>query len=305
MKKTSIIKILPLALLLPALASAKSYPVSDATKMIGKEEVYKIDETGTTTMEYVAAKYKLGLSNMMEANPAVDPIVPRNGTNLIIPNRLILPKTKHEGIVINSPEMRLYYYHGGKVEVFPIGIGVVGATTPSAWVTKVQRKKANPTWTPTKKQHEEYRAMGEPLPPVVPAGPDNPMGLYAIYIGRLYAIHGTNADFGIGLRVSHGCIRLRHDDIKYLFDTVPIGTRVEFINNPIKYTTMPNGNIYIEVHHPLSRTESQVESDTNVPFQFTQADLNFFKTPGIDKDILNRALAERSGRPVLLNPPKF
>lgn len=82
--------------------------------------------------------------------------------------------------------------------------------------------------------HAEYAAAGEPLPAVVPAGPDNPMGLYALYIGRLYAIHGTNANFGIGLRVSHGCVRLRNDDIKFLFENVPVGTRVEFIDEPVK-----------------------------------------------------------------------
>jgi L,D-transpeptidase YbiS len=104
------------------------------------------------------------------------------------------------------------------------------------WTTKVERKKAGPTWTPTAKMHAEYIAAGEPLPAVVPAGPDNPMGLYALYIGRLYAIHGTNANFGIGLRVSHGCVRLRNDDIKFLFENVPVGTRVQFIDEPVKAT---------------------------------------------------------------------
>lgn len=94
--------------------------------------------------------------------------------------------------------------------------------------------KAGPTRTPTAKMHAEYRAAGEPLPAVVPAGPDNPMGLYALYIGRLYAIHGTNANFGIGLRVSHGCVRLRNEDIKFLFEKVPVGTRVQFIDEPVK-----------------------------------------------------------------------
>ena len=136
---------------------------------------------------------------------------------------LILPDTVHEGIVINSAEMRLYYYPKGTntVIVLPIGIGQLGKDTPINWTTKVERKKAGPTWTPTAKMHAEYRAAGEPLPAVVPAGPDNPMGLYALYIGRLYAIHGTNANFGIGLRVSHGCVRLRNEDIKFLFEKVP------------------------------------------------------------------------------------
>ncbi|MGS3581105.1 L,D-transpeptidase family protein [Klebsiella pneumoniae] len=96
-------------------------------------------------------------------------------------------------------------------------------------------------------------------PPSIPAGPDNPMGLYALYIGRLYAIHGTNANFGIGLRVSHGCVRLRNDDIKFLFENVPVGTRVQFIDEPVKATTEPDGSRYIEVHNPLSTTEAQFQ----------------------------------------------
>lgn len=107
----------------------------------------------------------------------------------------------------------------------------------------MQRKKDGPTWTPTAKICAEYEADGEILPEVFPAGPDNPMGLYALYVGRLYAIHGTNANFGIGLRVSHGCVRLRTDDIKYLFDNVPVGTRMQFINEPVKASVEPGGHV--------------------------------------------------------------
>ncbi len=121
------------------------------------------------------------------------------------------------------------------------------------------------------KMHAEYRAAGEPLPAVVPAGPDNPMGLYALYIGRLYAIHGTNANFGIGLRVSHGCVRLRNDDIKFLFENVPVGTRVQFIDEPVKATTEPDGSRYIEVHNPLSTTEAQFEGKEAVPITLNKS----------------------------------
>ena len=180
------------AIMLAATGSAHAgltYSVNDATRMVGEESVYRIGRDGTTTMEYVAAKYK--------------------GTELVIPQKVILPDAVHEGIVLNSAEMRLYYYTPGKVEIFPIGIGQLGKSTPVNWVTKVERKKDGPTWTPTAAMRAEYAAQGEILPAVYPAGPDNPMGLYALYVGKLYAIHGTNADFGIGLRVSHGCVRHR------------------------------------------------------------------------------------------------
>lgn len=287
-------------------AQSATYPCTDTTIMVGADTTYQISAEGTTTLEYVAAHYQLGLSNLIEANPGVDPIVPLNKTNLIIPTRSLLPDTIHEGIVINSPEMRLYYYHDGQVDVLPIGIGQLGTDTPLNWVTKVERKRANPTWTPTAKMHAEYRARGEFLPKVWPAGPDNPMGLFALYIGRLYAIHGTNADFGIGLRVSHGCVRLRNEDIEYLFNQVPIGTRVQFINEPIKTAEDADGNLYIEVHQPLSMSEEEFETlDKNLPFTFTKEQEEFFKRPEVNQEILQQALSERSGRVVLLNPATF
>lgn len=295
-----------LASTITAANASNDYTIVPGHNVIGEEQTYNISADGTTTLEYVAAEYSLGLSNMIEANPNVDPIVPKKGTTLIIPTKLLLPPTVHEGVIINSAEMRLYYFHGNKVTVFPIGIGQLGKGTPINWVTKIERKRANPTWTPTANTRAEYAAAGEPLPAVVPAGPDNPMGLFAAYVGRLYAIHGTNADFGIGLRVSHGCVRLRNEDNEHFFNMVPVGTRVEFICQPIKFAEEPNGDLYIEVHQPLSRSQSEFENfDTDVPFTFTQAQLEFFKDPRINQDILQRALEERSGRPVLLNPAEF
>ena len=150
-----------------AVSLAASFQVAQATtniyplnghQVLGEEQVYSINDTGTTTLEYVAAEYHLGLSNMIEANPEVDPIVPAKGSKLIIPTKLILPPTVHEGIIVNSAEMRLYYFNGGNVEVYPIGIGQLGKGTPMAWVTKVERKKAGPTWTPTAKMRAEYAA---------------------------------------------------------------------------------------------------------------------------------------------------
>ncbi|MGL6011922.1 MAG: L,D-transpeptidase family protein, partial [Shewanella oncorhynchi] len=196
-----------LTLVFPSLSAlATEYPLPAAqSRLIGENQYYTVPE-GKHTLEDIAAKYQLGLSNLLEANPGVDPFLPKPGSQLIIPLQLILPNAPREGIVINVAEMRLYYYPKGKktVEVLPIGIGQIGKDTPENWVTTVQRKRANPTWTPTPRIRKEYAAKGEILPAVWPAGPDNPMGLYALYIGNLYAIHGTNASFGIGLRVSQG-----------------------------------------------------------------------------------------------------
>jgi L,D-transpeptidase YbiS len=288
-------------------ASAVDYDLFGDERLVGQNFNYTIPK-GKSSLEDIAAMTNLGLSNMMEANPFVDPYLPPPGTVLLIPHQLILPKTQHSGIVINSAEMRLYYYpaNSSKVIVLPIGIGQLGKDTPVNWVTKVERKKAGPTWTPSAKVRAEYAAQGEILPAVVPAGKDNPMGLFALYVGRMYAIHGTNASFGIGLRVSHGCIRLRDADIEWLFNNVPVNTRVEFINEPIKATVEPDGSKYLEVHQPLSTTFSELTSREDVEFKYIPEDVReIISSPDVDPAIVERAFSERRGIPVKINGFSF
>lgn len=294
------------SLLLAAPGFAIEYALPAAnSRLVGEnlEYVVPAEEAGQP-LEAVAAKFQLGLTNMLEANPKADPLLLQAGEKLVVPHQLILPDAPREGIVLNVAEMRLYYYPKGKnvVEVLPIGIGQLGTDTPENWVTTVQRKKANPTWTPTAKVHAEYAAKGEPLPAVWPAGPDNPMGLYALYIGRLYAIHGTNASFGIGLRVSHGCVRLRNDDIEYLFKQVPVGTRVQFVNQPVKASVEPDGSRYLEVHQPLSRTHEEFNSTIAAPLPMTPAVTRFIAHADTDSQVVKQALEQRTGVPVRLNP---
>ena len=283
---------------------AVTYPLPpEGSRLVGQSLTVTVPDHNTQPLETFAAQYGQGLSNMLEANPGADVFLPKSGSQLTIPQQLILPATVRKGIVVNVAEMRLYYYPKGTntVIVLPIGIGQLGKDTPINWTTKVERKKAGPTWTPTAKMHAEYRAAGEPLPAVVPAGPDNPMGLYALYIGRLYAIHGTNANFGIGLRVSHGCVRLRNEDIKFLFEKVPVGTRVQFIDEPVKATTEPDGSRYIEVHNPLSTTEAQFEGQEIVPITLTKSVQTVTGQPDVDQVVLDEAIKNRSGMPVRLN----
>ncbi|XBS71178.1 L,D-transpeptidase family protein [Acerihabitans sp. KWT182] len=287
-------------------AFAVVYPLPAAnSRLVGQNLEVEIPQDSKLPLEHFAAQYQMGLSNMLEANPGVDPFLPKPGSRLIIPHQLILPDTPHEGIVVNSAEMRLYYYPKGTntVVVLPIGIGQLGKDTPVNWLTTVQRKKAGPTWTPTKAMHAEYAAQGETLPDVFPAGPDNPMGLYAMYVGKLFAIHGTNANFGIGLRVSHGCVRLRADDIKYLFDHVPVGTRVQFIDEPVKATVEPDGTRYLEVHNPLSSTEEQFKSTEPVPITLPIAVSKVLVDPVVNQNVVNMALQNRSGIPVNVTAP--
>lgn len=284
------------ALLISQNVLAVSYPLPpEGSRLVGSPLTIVIPEGNTEPLETFAAQYGQGLSNMLEANPGVDPFLPRGGSSLVVPQQIILPATVREGIVVNVAEMRLYYYPkgGNTVEILPIGIGQAGRETPRNWVTTVQRKQEAPTWSPTANTRREYAREGKTLPAFVPAGPDNPMGLYAIYIGRLYAIHGTNANFGIGLRVSQGCIRLRNDDIKYLFDHVPVGTRVQLIDRPVKVTTEPDGSRWVEVHEPLSRNRAEFESTNRVPLPLTPALRAQLKGEGV-----GAALERRSGMPV-------
>ncbi|MGG7522240.1 L,D-transpeptidase [bacterium BS0013] len=286
------------ALLISQSVLAVSYPLPPTgSRLVGSTQVITVPDHNTLPLEAFAAQYGLGLSNVLEANPGVDPFLPKSGTTLTIPQQLILPDTVREGIVVNVAEMRLYYYPpgGNTVEVLPIGIGQAGRETPRNWVTSVERKQVGPTWSPTPNTRRAYAAEGKTLPAFVPAGPDNPMGLYAIYIGRLYAIHGTNSNFGIGLRVSQGCIRLRNNDIKYLFDHVPVGTRVQLIDRPVKVTTEPDGSRWVEVHEPLSRNRAEFESTRKVPLPISAAQRTQLINEGAGAE-----LERRSGMPVKL-----
>ena len=282
-------------------ALAVSYPLPpEGSRLVGNPLTITVPDKNTQPLEAFAAQYGQGLSNMLEANPDVDVFLPKSGSTLIVPQQIILPATVRQGIVVNVAEMRLYYHPNGSntVEIFPIGIGQAGRETPRNWVTRVERKQEAPSWTPTANTRREYASRGESLPAFVPAGPDNPMGLYAIYIGKLYAIHGTNANFGIGLRVSQGCIRLRNDDIEHLFQNVPVGTRVQIIDQPVKTTTEPDGSRWIEVHEPLSRNRAEYESDRKVPLPITPVMRSFMSAEGVDTNRVSEALERRSGMPV-------
>ena len=220
---------------------------------------------------------------------------------LTIPLQTLLPDAPREGLVINLAELRLYYYPPGKneVTVYPIGIGQLGGTTITpTMVTTVSDKRANPTWTPTANIRARYKAMGIELPAVVPAGPDNPMGHHAIRLaayGGVYLLHGTNADFGIGMRVSSGCIRLRDNDIKALYNTISPGTKVNIINTPIKRRLSRMAAVWLR---SISRCLS-ISMTTRRPAITLNAAMTAFKqAPQTDGTVMERAMNYRSGMPI-------
>lgn len=286
-----------------AFAQAMEYPLPPSnSRLIGENRVLIVPNDGRS-LERIAADYQIGLIAMLEANPDVDPLLPKPGSELILPLQMILPDAPREGIVINLSELRLYYYPKGSntVIVYPIGIGQLGRETP-VMTTTITEKRANPTWTPTANIRKHYAAQGITLPAVVPGGPDNPMGLFALRMaaaGGTYLIHGTNADFGIGMRVSSGCIRLRPNDIEALFNTVPVGTRVQIVNEPVKVTVEPDGKRYIEVHQPLSRTE-QDDAQT-MPIELHGAAAEFMNEAGTDSAKMSAEITRRSGLPLQVN----
>ncbi|PSW16000.1 peptidase [Photobacterium rosenbergii] len=241
---------------------AVEYQKPDAdSKLVGVMEYYQVVR-GDSLLD-IANKYNIGLLQLMAANPGVDPFLPTPGSLLTVPMQLVLPNAKRQGIVINLAELRLYYFpkDSDRMYVFPIGIGRVGRETPKM-TTSISQMIEDPTWTPTANIRKEYREKHNiELPAVVPAGPENPMGEYAMrlsYGSGQYLIHGTNKDFGIGMRVSSGCIRMNPWDVEWLFNQVGRGTRVQIINQPVKHTVEPDGSVYVEVHEPLSRNENQM-----------------------------------------------
>ena len=288
------------ALALPAQANTWPLP-PPGSRLVGQNAVHVVEDNGGS-LEAIAKKYNVGFLALLQANPGVDPYVPRPGSVLTIPLQTLLPDAPREGIVINLAELRLYYYQPGtnSVTVYPIGIGQLGGDTLTpTMVTTISDKRANPTWTPTANIRARYKANGIDLPAVVPAGPDNPMGHHAIRLaayGGGYLLHGTNADFGIGMRVSSGCIRLRDGDIETLFRQVTPGTKVNIINTPIKASVEPNGVRLVEVHQPLSE---KINDDPQLLPIVLNASMQTFKNAAqTDTAVMDHAMEIRSGMPV-------
>ncbi|MFG6654480.1 L,D-transpeptidase family protein [Scandinavium sp. M-37] len=281
---------------------ANTWPLPPTgSRLVGENRFHVVENNGGS-LEAIAKKYNVGFLALLQANPGVDPYVPRAGSVLTIPLQTLLPDAPREGMVINLAELRLYYYPPGKnsVTIYPIGIGQLGGTTLTpTMVTTVSDKRANPTWTPTANIRARYKAMGVDLPAVVPAGPDNPMGHHAIRLsayGGVYLLHGTNADFGIGMRVSSGCIRLRDGDIETLFKQVTPGTKVNIINTPIKASVEPGGVHLVEVHQPLSK---HIDDDPKVlPIALNASMEAFKKSPQTDAQVMEHVMEVRSGMPV-------
>ncbi|KII76751.1 L,D-transpeptidase family protein [Vibrio renipiscarius] len=251
-------KLLILCCCLSSPVFATSYELPpEGSSIVGRTQFHQIQQG--ESMADIAKQYDVGFLALMAANQGVDPFLPSVDYVLTIPTQVILPDVEREGVVINLAELRLYYFvpEQNLVHIFPVGIGRIGRDTPEM-VTKISQKRPNPTWTPPTSIRKEYAAKGIELPAVVPAGPENPLGEYALRLAHGagdYLIHGTNKDFGIGMRVSAGCIRMSPQDIEWLFSQVKLGEKVTVINAPVKVSLEPDRSVYIEAHEPLTRSD--------------------------------------------------
>lgn len=247
----------PLLCFMATNTSALTFPMPAAGNDIVGEVLTTIAVQGESLGD-IGRRFDIGVSEMIEANPGLDPWVPIAGSTVIIPGQFILPPGERTGVVLNLAEMRVYFYHPDKkfVSTFPVGIGK-GKEGKEGWSTplgqtKIIAKKKDPAWHPPASIRQEHLERGDVLPDVVPAGPDNPLGRYAMYTGiKSVLMHGSNRPAGVGVRSSHGCIRLLPEDIETLFNLVPIGTSFKIIHEPFKLGWY-NKSLYLEAHHPLS-----------------------------------------------------
>lgn len=238
----------------PYLYAFGAFPLElhDST-LIGRPQKYIIKDR--ETLIELAREFNLGYNEIVTANKNVDPWIPEKGSEILIPTSWILPEILDEGILINLAEMRLYHFFNINkkryVRTFPIGIGREGFSTPEGTFSIVANIK-DPVWNVP----ESIRKERPELPPFVLPGPANPLGKYWLQLSiKGYGIHGTNRPYGIGRRVSYGCIRLYPEDIEVLSRFVRPGTMVKIINESVKVTRY-NNRVYIEINNTnLSHSE--------------------------------------------------
>ena len=248
-------------------AHATVFPLAKADDPIVGEDQTVVTVYADTLYD-LAQKYSLGSEEIIRVNPGVDPWIPGAGKTVTIPGRHILPPGPREGIVVNLPEHRLYYYPKPKkdgtreVITYPVSIGKMDWRTPLG-LTHVTQKEKNPIWFPPESVRKEHAANGDPLPAKIGPGPDNPLGAFAMRLAAgkgTYLIHGTNNPVAVGLPVTHGCIRMYPDDVAALFPLIPVGTPVRLINEPLKVAWV-DGELLLEAHPPVDAEGQSFEPD--------------------------------------------
>lgn len=243
----------------------------------------------------LALDFDLGVEEILQANPhIIDPNFIQAGDKIILPIIHLFPDVTNEGIVINLAEPRLYYFLDDITESFPISVGIDKKTPIGK--TKIIGRKENPFWTPP----PSIRSENPELPDIVEPGPNNPLGNHALYLDASHdtkwqgiTIHGTNAPWSIGAKVTHGCIRLYSQDIEKLFYLAKAGTSVTIVNQPFKISKI-NDKIYLEVH--LEKTKEMGLKDLEVKELICQKIKNCLVAINWVK--VNQAISQNLGIPV-------
>lgn len=298
----------PLLILLCFNVNAATYvmPLQQEDTLIGDnpDKPFYTKARQEDTLLDIARRYDLGQNEILLLNPDVDRWLPGEGTKVRINNSRILPDSPKKGITLNLPEYRLYYYHAAPeyglslVATYPVSIGRQDWNTPLG-ETKIIAKTKDPEWRPPESIKKEHAARGDILPDVVPAGPDNPLGQYAMRLGIPgYLIHGTNKAYGVGMRVSHGCVRMYPEDIEHLFPDIKLQTPVYIVNQPIKVGWL-NNTLYIEVHPPLEDTHQSYEELLESALNLIEK-ANGDKIPVVNGAALKQALTEHTGIPMAI-----
>jgi L,D-transpeptidase ErfK/SrfK len=294
------------ALALSAPVSASVYPLpADGSAVVGTDEA--VATAYTDTLPDLAHRYSLGYYEIIRANPGVDVWLPGAGKRIVLPGRRILPTGPREGLVVNLPEHRLYYYpkprnvHEQRVVItYPISIGKMDWRTPLG-ETRVIAKIRNPSWYPPASIRKEHAANGDPLPKVVPAGPDNPLGAFALRLAAgdgEYMIHGTNNPTAVGMSVTHGCIRMYPEDVAAVFPLVAVGTKVWLVNEPVKVAWV-DGQLLLEAHPPVDEEGQSVEPDLALLSKLLDQALGD-NTAAIHWDLARKTLQAADGIPTVV-----
>lgn len=305
--KSRLAGLVAVAAAVPALSGAEVFNIpAPGSELIGEIQYTKARHEDT--LLDIAREFSLGQDEIVMANPTVDRWLPGDGAEVLVPRRFVLPEAARRGIVLNIPEMRLYYFVGGgkttgptQVISYPVSIGRMDWRTPLG-LTRVVQKLKDPVWRPPASIKKEHAADGDFLPDVVPAGPMNPLGRFAMKLGVTgYLIHGTGADkeYGIGMRVTHGCIRMYPEDIEQLYPKVPVGTPVNLVNQPVKLG-WEGDDLYIEVSQTLD--EDRMSYDELLALAMNLISKKTAKRSVVlDGAVLKRALETPSGVPVVIS----
>jgi L,D-transpeptidase ErfK/SrfK len=288
--------------LVPPWASADRYVLSaESGDLVGEPRT--TEARHEDTLIDIAREHNLGYDEIVNANPGVDPWLPGAGSRIELAKHRVLPMAERRGIVINLPEHRLYYFptppadSPGEVFSFPVSIGKMDWRTPLG-ATRIVQKVKDPPWYPPQSVRDEHARKGDILPSVVPAGPNNPLGRFALRLGipgGAYLIHGTNRPAGIGMQVTHGCMRLYPEDIEALFGMVPVNTPVTIVNQPFK-VGWQDGRLWVEVHPALKEDVVEPPALTDLTRLVVEATREVLVP--VDWSAVQRAFAESRGVPV-------